>query len=354
MVKELKYKYRNYTIKWMAICVAAAIIMLIVSKFGIIAILKGPVELSGKWNPEELDGKYVTLDVDWVIGVFAEESSRNTKTNVTTTTSICYLGDYYDVDTDYEIIYGIKVSDSKKDRLERILDEIISGSYPSEKQRITGTFKKMDGKMLQYYNETLDEDFSNTPVDSIPYAIFDEEVNGIDIVIVYILTAGAAIAFIVAFIGLIGLFAGKPEKYITKFLDSNSKISLSQLELDYSKGKIIGKNIVAGRKYTFYQSGAYLRVIDHTELVWAYYFSRSGKHSQSLVRTFNINKKKLDINACKADAEALLQHYQDSQPQMIVGYDRELEKCFNKDFETFLGYCYKEAKAKWEVEEQFF
>lgn len=354
MLDELKYRYRNHAIKWIAICTVAAIIMLIVSKFGIIAILKGPVELKGKWNPEDLEGKYVTLDVDWVIGTFAEETSTNTKTNVTTTTSICYLGDYYNEVLDYEVIYGIKVSNSNKDGLEKILDEIYNNTYPSETQRITGTFKKLDGELLQYYNEMIEENYSELMDITIPYAIFDEEVNGVDIIVVYLLTGGAAIALIIAIVGLLGLFLGKPDKHIMKFLDANKKTTLSRLELEYGKGKLIGKNIVAGKTYTFYQTGAYMRVVDHSEFVWAYYFSRSGKNSQSLVRTFDINKKKLDINACKEDAMALLEYYQESQPQMIVGYDKELEKCFDKDFETFLGYCYKEAKSKWEAQEQFY
>lgn len=302
MVEELRYRFRNYNLKWIAISVIVASVLLIASKFGIIAILKGPLELSGKWNPEELEGKYVTIDVDWVMGTFAEETSTNTKTNVTTTTSLCYLGDYYDEASQYEVIYGIKVSNANKDGLERIMNEIYSGTYPSKTHKITGTFKKMDGKILQYYNETLDEEFNVAPENVIPYAIFDEEVNGMDITLVYILTAGAAIMFIVAIIGLIKLLAGNPEKYIKKFLDSNNKVSLSQLELEFSKGNLIGKKIIAGRKYTFYQSGAYMHVVDHTEFVWAYYFSRSGKYSQSLVRTFNINKKKLEINANSADS----------------------------------------------------
>lgn len=352
MLEELKYRYRKYTLKWIAICVVVAILMLIASKFGIITILKGPVELKGAWNLEDLEGKYVTLDVDWVIGTFAEETSTNAKTRVTTTKSVCYLGSYYDEASNYQAIYGIKVNNSKKDGLERIMDEIYNGSYSYENQRITGTFQKMDGKILQYYNEVLAE--GDLLADSIPYAIFDEEVNGVDIIIVYILTGAAAIALIIAIIGLIGLLIGKPDKYIKKFLDSNRKVTLSGLELEYSKGKLIGMNIVAGRKYTFYQTGAYMHVVDHSDFVWAYYFSRSGKNSQSLVRTFNSNKNKIDINACRVDAEALLLYYQESQPQMIVGYDKELEKCFHKEFETFLGYCYNEAKTKWETEEQLF
>lgn len=355
MVEELRYRYKNYNLKWIAISVVVAIVMLVASKFGIISILKGPVELSGKWNPEELEGKYVTLDVEFVFGVFAEETSTDTKTNKTTTTSLCYLGYYYDEASAYETVYGIKVSNANKDGLERLLDEFYKDdTYPSKTHKVTGTFKKMDGKILQYYNETLEDYFDAVPEDAIPYAIFDEEVNGMDITIVYILTAGAAIMFIVAIIGLIRLVAGDPDKYIKKFLDSNNKSSRSQLELEFSKGNLIGKKIVAGRKYTFYQSGGYMHVVDHTEFVWAYYYSRSGKYSQSLVRTFNINKKKLEINACKADSNALLQYYQESQPQMMVGYDKDLEKCYNKDFETFLGYCYNDAKAKQETEDLFF
>jgi hypothetical protein len=235
-----------------------------------------------------------------------------------------------------------------------MIEEFYSDTYPSETQRITGTFKKLDGEILQYYNETLDEYYDVAPEDALPYTIFDEEVNGMDINLVYFLTAGAAIMLIIAIVGLIRLIAGDPDKYIKKFLNSNNKISRSQLELEFSKGNIIGKKIVAGKKYTFYQSGAHMHVVDHTEFVWAYYYSRSGKYSQSLVRTFNINKKKLEINAGRTDANVLLQYYQESQPQMMVGYDKDLEKCYNKDFETFLGYCYNDAKAKQETEDLFF
>lgn len=357
MLEELKKRYQKYTLKKTVICVIIAIALLAVSKFGIFTIFKGPIELTGEWNPEELEGKYVTLEVDWVLATFAEETSTNTKTNVTTTTSVCYIGEYYHEPTNFGMFYGIKVSNGNREGLEEILNQVYDDAVNevSGRQRITGTLEKMNGEMLQYYDEVIEEVFGAEYLGyAVPYAIMDEEVKGVDIVLVYLLSSFAAIALIVAVLGLLGMVTGKHDKYMKKFLESHPRVSMTGLEADFSHGKRIGKKIIAGRKYTFYQSGPCMKVVEQKDIIWAYYFSRSGRYSQSLVRTFNIRKEQVDINASKADAEELLQYYATNAPQMVVGYDKELEKCYKKEFEVFLSYRYKQAKEQWNAEEFMF
>lgn len=357
MLEELKKRYQKYTVNKAAICIIIAIVLLAVSKFGILTIFRGPVEITGEWNPEELEGQYVTLDVDWVLATFAEETSTNTKTNVTTTTSVCFIGEYYDEPSNCGMFYGIKVSNENREGLEEILNQVYDDAIDevSSRQRITGTLEKMNGEILQYYQEVIGEAFGEEYLEyAVPYAIMDEEVKGVDIVFVYLLSAFAAIAILVAILSLLGMAMGKEDHYIKKFLESHPKVSLSGIEADFSHGKKIGKKIIAGRKYTFYQSGPSMKLVEQKDLIWAYYYSRSGRYSQSLVRTFNIRKEQVDINASKTDAEELLQYYASNAPQMIVGYDKELEKCYKKEFEVFLSYRYQQAKEQWAAEEFMF
>lgn len=55
---------------------------------------------------------------------------------------------------------------------------------------------------------------------------------------------------------------------------------------------------------------------------------------------FNTAKTMTAIAASQTEAEAILKIYADTLPKIVVGYDKDLEKCFNKDFQHFLDIRY--------------
>lgn len=201
MIKEIKLRTRNYHIMRIIYFLLIAFALLAINEFGIFQIMKGPIPLTGVWNPEELDRKYVTLDVDRVYGSFGYSYEENTDTKKGIMTSVYYLGYYYDGTTNYNRIFAIKVPFEAKYRIEQISNDVLNNKIPTDKLTIKGTFEKMDGDILEFYQEAI----QGFPIESIPYVISDGEVGGSSISTSYGFAAASMIALVVAIISTIAI-----------------------------------------------------------------------------------------------------------------------------------------------------
>ena len=253
--------------------------------------------------------------------------------------------------------YGIQISTKDKAKLEAIENQVwdlYEGKIDqvTAHHKITGTMTKMDGELLQFYHETIEEIFGAADLDyAEPYYIINETIRGVDDIIVYLLSAAAGITLLIMILFILGYLRGNHDKYVKKFLEENQKYSESALEIEFGGAQKIGKNVWASKRFTFYQKGAFIRILINENLVWAYYFYRTGKNSQSLVRTFDINQKQVDINLNKVYSEQLLRHYLDTQPHIVLGFDKELQKIYKNDYKEFLDIKYNQAKAESEFEQ---
>lgn len=358
MLEELRKKARKATLIRAGILVIVAIICLAVTKLGIFSYLAGPKDITNleNWDADELDGKYVTVDVDYAWGSFAEETSTNTKTHITTTTSMCYLCAHFGANEETDpVLYGVKVSNSNKSGMEQIVDQMYDDSVAeiTAHQKVTGTFKKMSDKMLQYYEETIEEGLGAQYLDySVPYCIYDETVGGMEIVLVFMLSIVAAICIIIAVITVILFLSGSYDKHLKKFLKANERESMAGLTADFDSATVINSDIHIGKKYIFYQKGVCCRILPINNLVWAYYYHRSGRNSISAIRAFDMQKKVTMISVSKNTSDAVLAYLNDNAKHVVLGYDKELEKTFKNNFSEFLNLRYNEAKAA-ETEDGF-
>ena len=112
---------------------------------------------------------------------------------------------------------------------------------------------------------------------------------------------------------------------------------------DFAQAHPIGKNAWVGRKWTVYVEGPKANILANRDLVWGYYFKQTGKYSVSQLRVFNMAKKMISINLSEDEAHEALKYYAEEQPHMIVGYTKELETSFQKNFTEFLNLKYNPA-----------
>lgn len=350
MLEALKKKAMKNTITQIAISLVIAIGALILSNFAIFTYLKGPIEFVPGTDYADYEGKYVTYDIEYVLSDFMSYSTVNTKTNVETLRTLGYIV-YDDADVWF---FGAEFDKDMQDTIDAQMDETIDWLYGdidqvTNKVTVTGTFTKLTGEALDYYNETVDEigealgyDYSDI---AMPYYIRDGKIGTSDIAGVYVFAAFTVIPLIYAIYLAIRFFSGSYDKNIKKFISDNPSVSMTQIEADYEAAEQVSKNIWVGKRFTLYTSGIYACILDNKNLVWAYYYKRTGKHAESMVRTFDINHRQVNINCSESVSTLILQNYIENQPQMVIGYSKEQENVYKKDFQTFLTFKYNDAVA---------
>lgn len=342
MNEELRKKARKGLIAILIICAVLIGVFLLVTECSFIDLIKGPIDITetANWDREELEeleGKYVTIDVEYAHFSFAEEYSENTKTGVTRTTSICYACELYDEDTTNGYIFGIKAKKGRAEDFEYTFDNYTEG----DTFKITGTFTKMSGDMLDFYEETIKEEYGEEGwLYSVPYCIYDETIGGLDYIVAYILYGLMVILIFVMVINTIRYCSGSHMRYINKYIASNNRETMQGIEAEYLSANVIAKNYRLGRKYFFYSKGTTMSLLPISTQVWAYYYKRTGKNSASQLRFYDVDKKETDVNIAENLAHEVLQLLSTQCPHMVIGYDESLMNTYKQDFKSFLNMKY--------------
>ncbi len=344
MLEELRKKALSGLRTKLVVCVIIIAVCMLITKASFIDCIQGPIDLNQNydWDVKELEGEYVTLDVDFVNMGFAEETSRNKKTQVTKVTSICFVCEVYDEETDAGFLYAVKADMGTSEQLKKVYET----SGASEPVQITGTLTKMTGTMLRYYEEAIEEEFGTQLLDySIPYCIYDNTIGGIDIFIAYALYLVMFVCILVMVVATVNYLRGNYDRYLKRFLAKNERESMNSIESDFHGALQIHKNYKLGKKYLFYSKGSTMDILPMQQQVWAYYYQRNGKNSVSQIRFFDLNQKLRSINIGQKLAGNLLVKVGENFNHIVVGYDAALEKIFKKDYNAFLNIKYNQAKA---------
>ena len=344
MLEELRKRALSGLKTKLVVCVMIIAVCMLITKASFIDCIRGPIDLNQNydWDVKELEGEYVTLDVDFVNMGFAEETSTNSKTHITKVTSICFVCEVYDEATNAGFLYAVKADASTSEHLKGVYDS----SGASEPVTITGTLTKMTGTMLRYYEEAIEEEFGTELLDySIPYCIYDNTIGGIDIVFAYGLYLVMFICIVIMVIATVNYLRGNYDRYLKKFLAKNERETMNGIESDYNGALQIHKNYKLGKKYLFYAKGSTMDILPMQNQVWAYYYQRNGKNSVSQIRFFDFNQKLVSINIGKKLANDVLIKIGDNFNHIVVGYDAALQKMFKNHYNAFLSIKYNQAKA---------
>lgn len=354
MLEELRKKSLHSMRVRLIICVIIIVVCMVITKASFITYLKGPTKLDiyGEWDVEKLEGQYVTLEINIIYGGFADEFSVDKDTHVKTVTNNWYLCEKTDASGYADKLFGIRIDSSDQDSV----NAVMSDTTNTKSFQVTGTFKKLSGEMLQFFDETIEVWFDEEGLDdALPYCIYDKTIRGMDYVWISFLTAIAFIALVYAVIVIINNLRGYHDRYINRYLKKNPNERMSGIEADYSSATVIDKDFRVGKKYFFYAKGGTMNLLLIEEQVWAYYYERTGNISVSQIRFYNLQHRKNAVNISnKSLSNSVLGVINTNFNHMVVGYDAKLKKMYKSNFQEFLNIKYNPARSAAATEDTFY
>jgi hypothetical protein len=121
---------------------------------------------------------------------------------------------------------------------------------------------------------------------------------------------------------------------------------MEQLECEFAMATQAHSGAWLGQTHLFMISGSRFYILDNKDIVWAYYYCRSGQYSISQLRVFKADKKMTAINMSRSEVMAVLECMADRLPHVMLGYDKELDKKFKRDFQGFLELRYNPVQRQ--------
>lgn len=360
MLETLKKKSRKSHTITAIVCVVIAIVLMAVTKFAVLDVITGAKKLDLTADPAAQEGRYVSMDAQFVLTDFVEHTTttkrKYSSSTSTRTDGYSYLAFEpvvnYEEDTSVWYFYGIYMDKSDEDMMYQLaeqtwayLEDESQSTPPPEPVTIKGTWKAMESGVERYCRDTLEEiGITEDEYNVVRFYTLDgAKLGGVDKTVFWVLMAIAGASLLFGLWNVIGIFGTGYLSEINAYLRKNSSISLMEIENDFKNATPIGSDVWIGPKWTIYMAGATARLINNRELVWGYYFYRSGRHSVSELRLFDKNKKTHFISMSEKLATQALDVYRKGQPQIIAGYSKELEKMYNKNFDEFLNVKYRPA-----------
>lgn len=339
MLNTLKKKVAKGFVLRVVIVIAIIIGSLTQSGEVLLAFFKGPVPIEAGMDYEAAEGSYVSFDARIIIDEYVRRTRQSSGSKSQQLKSI----GYFVLFEDDGCIFGIEMPASKEEEMDRYLDSTYAwlaegGQEPSELKHIRGTWTELTGKRLQYYKEQITEDLGAEYLDAaLPYFIDTGSIGSLKMSGVYMWSAVLAAALLYLIYITVRYLAGSYKKPIEAYLASHPDVSMDRIEADFGSAGVVGKCIWVGKHWTIYTSGLNARILDHKTLVWAYYYRRTGRYSESSLRVFDTNKTMHTISATKNEAMEVMDLYSKNQAHLVLGYTKELEALFQKDFQGFLN-----------------
>lgn len=342
------------------IIILGTILVVLLALFGpgFIQLIQGPRDMYDL-SVDELKGAYVEGEIAAIVNLFAEYTETSDSGRETTVT------EYYIVPVGDAEFFGVgmKQSDfSKADKIRNDTFEYLMGERDelTDYMYIKGTVKSMGEELDRYFYEWFEEtgfvEYSSQaeleqialPLVVEPYYIglFKEG---------YVYTALAVTVALIVLI-VINIVLGATEastSKIRKFIEERgSTDSLEMVEEDYQNAVSV-EAIKIGKHYTFYFKGAKAQILKNDEGLWA--FKRRTTHKTNGIKTgttyeliFYTRDKFLHSNSMRREesVDTALAYYTQNNPQIIVGYSDDLQRCFNRDFNALLEMSIRQEQAR--------
>lgn len=359
MFETLRKRARKTYLWRVGLSLVGLIIILVATNGAIFQLAAGMGGMDITASPETYEGRAVILDAEFFVTDYVEHTTttvRDSGSRSTSTDGNSYIA-FQSVQNDGEeystwYFYSLYMKNSKTDMLyEKInetweyLNDESGATAPPAPIKVMGTWSRMEPAMERYYTETMNElGIEEGDYDRIYlYTLDTGKLGRVNPYLFWALMAGCVLLIGWFAASVIGCFRKTYEKEIHKYLQKNTAYSIGEIEGDFTTAHPIGKDVWVGKKWTVYMSGASAKIVQNHDLVWGYYFRRTGKNSVSQMQLYTSEKKSIYISLSEELTREALQYYGEEQPQMIIGYDAELERMYQKNFPAFLELKYNPA-----------
>lgn len=343
--------------KRVVICGAALIILLAVFGSSFLKLVQGPVDLYSL-SIDELEGAYVEADVNAILDTFAEFTETDKYDNET------IIKEYYIIPVGEAEYFGMGVRKSDFDKAVQISDETLEylmgeRSELTSSMHVKGTIKKMDEELSGYFYEWFEEsnflEHSSTEElerYALAYVMEPDEIGLFEESLVYMVLVVCVVLliFMIVFIvqGASGSCLSRAKKFVK---DNESTDSLEMIETDYQNAAAI-EAVRVGKFYTFFFKGINACIVRNNDVIWAYLKRITHRTNgikthvtkQLMLHTRNKVIHSIDMRSEEGIAAALKQ-YSMNNPQIILGFSDELEKCYRRDINAFIDLSSRQEAA---------
>ncbi len=359
MLETLRKKAKKSNIWRIVLSIIGIVVLLAITKFAIFDVITGPTHMDITADPATYEGKYVTIDADFFLYDYIEHTTTTKKKyggSTTSTDGYSYIAfqwvDDYENNSSVWYFYSVFLKKDRQSEMNVKMDEAFEflfdetgNTAPPEPVTVTGVWNKMDSQTERYFRESLAEmEITETDLDLFYFYELDaKNIGGVNALLFWVMMAGAVGLAVFAALSVAGLFSDSYSKSIQQYLQRDSSVSMAAIEQDFHQARLIGSEVWVGKRWTIYMQGNKARILANKDLVWGYYFRRTGRNSVSEMRLFTKEKDRFGINLSEGNTQEALRIYGEEQPHMVIGYSGELEKMYNKDFNGFLELKYNPA-----------
>lgn len=360
MLETLRKKARTSNLTRIIVSVIAVVIILAVTQFAIFDVITGPTRMDITAAPETYEGKYVTIDAEHFLYDYIEHTTTTTRqsgSKSTSTNGYSYMA--FQAVADYEqedyvwYFYSIYLNKKHQDEMSAKIDQTYEylndetgKTAPPDPVTVKGVWKKMDSTTESYFRRALTEvSIVESDINKVYYYELDtKNLGGLNAPLFWVLMAVCTFLILFAVLSAVGLFSNAYCKEIQQYQQKNSSVSLAEIEEDFKQAHLVAKHVWIGKRWTIYMNGNKAKILTNKDLIWGYYFCRTGRNSVSEIRLYSYEKAMFTIGLSEKNAHEALNVYALEQPQMVVGYSADLEKMYNKDFKNFLELKYNPSQ----------
>ena len=352
MLEKLKKKSIIKSLPLAVILLVCGIGMVAIEFSAMKALIRGNVRFE-TLAPDEI-GNDLVVDVMLYdnFGCYMEEYEENTKTHRRRPTDVFYViwtGDENDEDFRY---MGIKVPVTDESAMERMA-EATYNYEASDPIKYTGAIIKMSKEEHKYFKEYFmeagftEDEFEES---TLPYYInVGALTGGAAGSAVGIAVAGGVLILIAVLIVVTAACGGGLRK-LKKELKA-AGLEEANLDFEYEGATLMNKSndFRIGKKLIFYMQGSKAHILLNSKIIWAY--QRTTTHRTNGIKTgtsyeiviYDINKKRTSIAVSgEGRAQEALQQIDRVMPWVVVGYQDEIFRLYQKEFQEFLQLRYNQ------------
>lgn len=350
MLDELKRKIMRGKLIWAA-CFLAAGLGLAVYLFPTIAgLLAGPKDLYSL-SADQLEGAYVTADIDTILDWYAQtvESKKGSLDRTTSREYLIPTADAY---------IGMELPASMLKSANAVMTDTQSwlsdrtGSYVSSGAHIqvTGTIHRMDEETEGYYDKLLGYYFSEAQIEQLCYPLVLEcnSVGRTPANLHIPALLGMAACLLAGLWFLIRSLNGAYLRPITRYVGArpDPEAAMAQLDTLYAREPLFGK-VKLDRNWLIYDSGADSFVLSTQDIAWV--FASVTQHRRNGIptgKTYAVavcgkserkgKRRHLIPTASEKDSHALIALLHTYVPDAVYGYDAGFNRPYDKDPEAFV------------------
>ena len=352
MLKKVRKSIINKALIKIIVCIVIIIGTLLYTDMGPIKFLKGPEEIDiDNIDLDDYAGEYIEAKITYVYDYFLERETYKERSDGTKydreTTARYYITD---VNLKQYLVLFAEGSDLMVE-FDVLMDNTEIAYYNETEPAgfsYTGTFVKLSKREYSEFKSVMTEagyaeDMYSDYIFKVNYVGRVDEVTAILAIFVIIC------ATIFALLSLIRALSGRYAKDIKKFAVDNG-ITFEQLCMEFD-GAYETSNIWITGRYTAFIRGNKIRILKNADYIWAYYketrTTRRGVTTTTRqIALANRNKKFTLVTIPSEEvARNILGIYSETQPQIVLGFNDDLQKLFRENFDQFLLLPYQNTRS---------